>query len=476
MNRTEDSVKSASEREILSQKVHDRPQAHQREIIASPMKSKGMLSSGSRTTNMSLVEGLNHPFLLSKKEKNLNDNSLLDSETGPLSNSEKEQIAKLFPNPTSSLTLSSALAISSATSEREIASAMVTPGNRNKDDDDDGMEDNVMEDNVDLSSFLPMIPITPTSNDISLSMKLQHKKSSNFLNSPTGVADTFFQEEGNADPCIPSDNFLLENTVCGHIQNPLCNQQQHQPNIPPLSPGNKNLSIENQHIFINGLIAKSLTETITLMGSMRHQSQKIQQQLEELGVLPGQPFLNLKSNAEDVCNSTSNMFSSWQPPVIPIPDTLRQHKRRRASGKETFPMKLHRLLSDLEHVDDGSSIATFLPDGMAFVIKDTAKFEKTVLKMYFPRMKNFSSFHRQLNLYDFERLGSFAPVGQAKGAYSHTLFRRNQPSWAALMRPTRIKGGTSSAAMGAAASQKRLSCTGATSEKESSSCTTTANN
>jgi len=55
-------------------------------------------------------------------------------------------------------------------------------------------------------------------------------------------------------------------------------------------------------------------------------------------------------------------------------------------------------------------------------------------------MKNFSSFHRQLNLYDFERMGGFCPSSCGKCAYRHKHFRRNQPEGASLMRPTRIKG------------------------------------
>jgi len=444
---------ASSKTGIKSKNENDEPQENQQETIASgvggvenqeePAKSllmtpKDISSSNSGTTNMSLVQGLNQPFLASKEE--------IKKGKGRLTISEKEQFAKLFPGMTASFALSSALAFFPAACESAVITAPSTPGVNNDENDNDYDDDN-MEDDVDLNSLLSIVPLTPMTNGRGVAMNLRNERSLNFPNSPTGVADAVLLETRNADFRLARDDFLLENTVSGHIASQ-CSQHQ-QSNIPPLSPENNNSSIEKQHILLNGLIAKSLSETITLMDNMRHQSQKIQQQLEQLGVLPCKPILKLKSEVEDVCTNTHNIFASWQPPLVPINNSIRQHKRRRASGKETFPMKLHRLLLDLEHVDDGSSIATFLPDGSAFVIKDTCNFEKTVLKMYFPRMKNFSSFHRQLNLYDFERLGSFAPVGQAKGAYSHTLFHRDQSAWAALMRPTRIKGGTSAAATAA---------------------------
>jgi len=415
------------------------------------MSRKEMFSSDLGTTNMSLVKALNHSFLTTKEIGE--EKSLLDT-------AEKERLAKLFPSMISSFPVSSTLAISPP----ECVNIINTPLPGNNDEYNiDGDNDDMKEDD-DLNSLLPMMPPTPTSNDKYVAMNFENE-GLKFPHSPTGVTDNIYQETGNMDLSLAQDDFLLKNT----------NQhdRHHQLNIPSLTLENNQLSIENQHILINGLIARSLSETITLMGNMRHQSQKIQQQLKDLGVLPCKPLLKLKSEVEDVCANDHNIFASWQPPLLPTGKSIRQHKRRRASGKETFPMKLHRLLLDLEHVNDGSSIATFLPGGSAFVIKDTCKFEKTVLKMYFPRMKNFSSFHRQLNLYDFERLGSFAPAGQAKGAYSHALFHRDQSSWAKLMRPTRIKGGTSAAAS-QLLRQKQLS--NASSQKELLSCSTKATN
>mmetsp|Transcript_7634 Transcript_7634/g.11103 ORF Transcript_7634/g.11103 Transcript_7634/m.11103 type:complete len:324 (-) Transcript_7634:97-1068(-) len=252
------------------------------------------------------------------------------------------------------------------------------------------------------------------------------------LRSPTGVCDLGALQEDNDFFHIP-DNLLLGETEKDDFE--LTKEISF-----PLSKSRlvNNMYIENKCALVNSMIV-NFSETINLMKDMREQSQKIQQQLHDLGDkvniphLEPAPELEIKEDEEGIC--------TW-PQIAPSPPPpnyrviQKQTKSRRdCSGKQKFPSILHRLLLDLESMDDGSSIARFSPDGKAFVITDSVKFEKRVLSKYFPRMKNFSSFHRQLNLYDFERLSS-----HAKHAYYHALFRRDQPVCAALMRPTRIKG------------------------------------
>jgi hypothetical protein len=84
------------------------------------------------------------------------------------------------------------------------------------------------------------------------------------------------------------------------------------------------------------------------------------------------------------------------------------HKMGRV-GK--FPLKLHALLKDLKE-QGRSDIAAFLPHGRAFVIFNTAEFAKSIMPLHF-RMSRYSSFQRQLNLYDFQRITE----GPDKGAY-----------------------------------------------------------
>ena len=106
-------------------------------------------------------------------------------------------------------------------------------------------------------------------------------------------------------------------------------------------------------------------------------------------------------------------------------------------GPELFPMVLHRALAELELVAGGRTIATFLPDGRSFCIKNQALFTQKVLPLFFPKMKGFASFQRQLNLYDFVRVGG---AGVDRGAYYHKLFVRDHPAMSSGMRRTKIKG------------------------------------
>jgi hypothetical protein len=107
------------------------------------------------------------------------------------------------------------------------------------------------------------------------------------------------------------------------------------------------------------------------------------------------------------------------------------------AGPESFPMVLHRALAELELVEGGRTIATFLPDGLSFCVKDQLLFAKKILPVFFPRMKSFASFQRQLNLYDFERVGV---LGLGRGAYRHKLFVRDHPAMSSSMRRSKNKG------------------------------------
>lgn len=52
------------------------------------------------------------------------------------------------------------------------------------------------------------------------------------------------------------------------------------------------------------------------------------------------------------------------------------------------------------------------------------------------RMSRFSSFQRQLNLYDFQRVTE----GPDKGAYYHELFVQGRPILSTMMKRNKIKG------------------------------------
>ena len=110
-------------------------------------------------------------------------------------------------------------------------------------------------------------------------------------------------------------------------------------------------------------------------------------------------------------------------------------RKRGGGASEPFPQKLHRMLEDLESLPGGTKVASFLPHGRAFFIHDPDRFVADFMPRYF-RMSRMASFQRQLNLYDFERVGE----GKDKGAYYHELFLRGRPILCLQMRRTKIKG------------------------------------
>lgn len=93
------------------------------------------------------------------------------------------------------------------------------------------------------------------------------------------------------------------------------------------------------------------------------------------------------------------------------------------------------MLSDLERQEGGTDIASFLPHGRAFAIHKPRDFVKHVMPKYF-RMSRFSSFQRQLNLYDFQRITE----GPDKGSYYHELFVKGRPILSTMMKRNKIKG------------------------------------
>lgn len=115
-----------------------------------------------------------------------------------------------------------------------------------------------------------------------------------------------------------------------------------------------------------------------------------------------------------------------------ILDAMERSGRKGRTG--TFPQKLYKALTELEK-EGRTNIAAWLPNGNAFVIYNPKAFDDDVMKKYF-RMSHFSSFQRQLNLYEFGRITE----GPDKGAYFHELFHRGRPILASQIRRNKIKG------------------------------------
>ena len=73
-----------------------------------------------------------------------------------------------------------------------------------------------------------------------------------------------------------------------------------------------------------------------------------------------------------------------------------------SSKRVSFPLKLHRVLSEIE-ADGLSDIVGWQPHGRAFLVHDTGRFRSEILPRYFDSAKP-ATFLRQLNLYGFQRL------------------------------------------------------------------------
>lgn len=84
----------------------------------------------------------------------------------------------------------------------------------------------------------------------------------------------------------------------------------------------------------------------------------------------------------------------------------------------TFLVKIYEILSKAEMED----IIKWTEDGLAFMIIDQTKFSNEVLPIYF-KHSNFSSFIRQLNMYDFHK-------SKRKGCphqmFQHPQFKRDR--------------------------------------------------
>ena len=201
----------------------------------------------------------------------------------------------------------------------------------------------------------------------------------------------------------------------------------HRSGLLPFSNSNTSLSMTNNN--------KLMSRLATVQKGFIHQKQQQQQHHQQ----------SLQRRLGD---QGSNMISATtlENPSFPggedntsSPIILPQHRNwAELGGPGSFPMILHRAIAEMELGviinGGGKNIASFLPDGRSFYIKNQDLFAQEVLPVFFPKMKSFSSFQRQLNLYDFRRV-----MG---GAYRHELFVRDNPAKSSRMRRTKIKGRT----------------------------------
>jgi len=113
----------------------------------------------------------------------------------------------------------------------------------------------------------------------------------------------------------------------------------------------------------------------------------------------------------------------------PLPDG-----RNRGGVAEIFPVKLHRMLRQIEF-EGKQDIVSFCSHGRAFLIHKPKRFESEIMTRFF-RQTRVQSFQRQLNLYGFKRITR----GPDTGGYFHELFLRGRSGLVVNMHRTRIKG------------------------------------
>lgn len=101
----------------------------------------------------------------------------------------------------------------------------------------------------------------------------------------------------------------------------------------------------------------------------------------------------------------------------------------------SFPLRLQRMLDKLESQDE-DDIISWLPHGRAFLVHCPERFTAELMPRYLLRQTKYSSFQRQLHMYNFQRI----TTGPDKGAYCHPYFLRGKPGLCGKMTRTRVNG------------------------------------
>ncbi|KAL7470565.1 hypothetical protein ACHAXS_010811 [Conticribra weissflogii] len=147
--------------------------------------------------------------------------------------------------------------------------------------------------------------------------------------------------------------------------------------------------------------------------------------------------LFVKHNYHDLANEPDIPPGGFDIPDAKDEDSSEKKKPHTPLSIDSFPMKLHRILDQIE-AEGLAKIVSWQPHGRAFLIRDYSLFVSVIMPRYFPKIKKLTSLQRQLNLYGFERL---TREGPDEGAYYHECFLRGRPGLTAQrMVRKRVKG------------------------------------
>ena len=184
--------------------------------------------------------------------------------------------------------------------------------------------------------------------------------------------------------------------------------------------------MQNASILRSSIMDQELQQLISSEDQMR----------ARMMLLPSSPFLQ----AHPMNGSRFLIGGMGMPGLfthLPTPNELDFNKDEghvmKGGVVEPFPVKLHRLLLEVEAAGR-ADIISFIANGHAFAIHKPDKFCEEIVPKYF-RQSRFNSFKRQLNLYGFMLINS----GPHRGGYYHKSFIKNRPDLCRNMRRVAVK-------------------------------------
>jgi len=132
-------------------------------------------------------------------------------------------------------------------------------------------------------------------------------------------------------------------------------------------------------------------------------------------------------NQDETESDEKNTYRDYSRSVSDLTSAL----PRATSKRATFPVLLHRILSN----PDYSDIISWLPHGRSWRVLKPKRFEANIIPRYFDHTK-YPSFCRQVNGWGFIRVTS----GPDQNSYYHEFFLRGMPQLAEMMtRPAGFK-------------------------------------
>jgi len=124
-------------------------------------------------------------------------------------------------------------------------------------------------------------------------------------------------------------------------------------------------------------------------------------------------------NVDEEFRKATNILASKEHENMELKQITGKDKTKKRNV--LFPVKLHELLC---HSSTDNSSISWNPKGTFFIIHDPIRFSEEITPKIF-RTRTYSSFTRQLKIYDFKRVADMEYFKDQ--AYYHELFLRSEP-------------------------------------------------